>query len=421
LLFGYTSRFMMIYLHQVFAMADRRFDLSTCSLSELPSCMSHREQYDVLHRLLELLPTEYLRKEKNAIPEELIVSIVRTARGIIYSEPHVLRVEPPVIICGDLHGQYYDLLNLYSRRPPHGGDFVRFVEQRRHQLRGTSNALDAPTKRPRSPTKRPRSNSTDGVQSSSDTQDKDPSANTSPSSSSSVHLNKFLFLGDYVDRGSRSIEVMVTLLAQKILYPDKMFLLRGNHEDEQVASLYGFFDECKRRYSLRLFKVFCDLFRCLPVAAVVGDAIFCVHGGISQEVRQLSDIPDVRPSNVPHEGIVSDLLWADPELRLPYHSNGLYSPSPRNVSYIFSPAALDAFLTSCDLDLVVRAHQVVEEGYQFFPPQQRKLITIFGATNYCDEFLNRGAALEVKPDMQCAILTLEPPSEEQRQMLRSLR
>jgi serine/threonine-protein phosphatase PP1 catalytic subunit len=391
-------------------MNDRRFDLRTCTLSELPPQLSFREQYDVLHRLLDILPMEYLKKEKNAIPEELIIAIVRSARSIIYSEPHVVRVAPPVIICGDLHGQYYDLLNLYSRRPPYGGDHARFVEQRRQLLRGRGDG-DATIG-----SKRPRSVSADGAT----TQEPSPST-SAPPSSSATPLNKFLFLGDYVDRGSRSIEVMVTLLAQKILFPDKMFLLRGNHEDEQVASLYGFFDECKRRYSLRLFKVFCDLFRCLPVAAVVGDSIFCVHGGISQDVKQISDIPDTRPCNVPHDGIISDLLWADPEVRLPHHSNGLYAPSPRNVSYVFSPAALEQFLESCDLDLVVRAHQVVEEGYQFFPPHERKLITIFGATNYCDEFLNRGAALEVKADLQCAILTLEPPSEEQRKMLRALR
>lgn len=401
---------------KVLSMNDRRFDLSSCSLSELPSQLTYRDQYDVLHRLLDILPMEYLKKEKNAIPEDLIIAIVRSARSIIYSEPHVLKVEPPLIICGDLHGQYYDLLNLYSRRPPYGGDYARFVEQRRNLLKGRSDNISSST----TGSKRPRSMSADGTSS----QGGGSSASSSPTPSTTaptIPLNKFLFLGDYVDRGSRSIEVMVTLLAQKILYPDKMFLLRGNHEDEQVASLYGFFDECKRRYSLRLFKVFCDLFRCLPVAAVVGDSIFCVHGGISQDVKQISDIPDTRPCNVPHDGIISDLLWADPEVRLPYHSNGLYAPSPRNVSYVFSPAALEQFLESCDLDLVVRAHQVVEEGYMFFPPQQRKLITIFGATNYCDEFLNRGAALEVKADLQCAILTLEPPSEEQRKMLRALR
>jgi diadenosine tetraphosphatase ApaH/serine/threonine PP2A family protein phosphatase len=207
-----------------------------------------------------------------------------------------------------------------------------------------------------------------------------------------------------------------------------MVLLRGNHEDEHVASLYGFFDECKRRYSLRLFKVFCDLFRCLPVAAVVGESMFCVHGGISPELVTLSSIPDCRPCNVPHDGVICDLLWADPEHHLPVPVSsssaaleGLFAPSPRNVSYVFSDEALSRFLARNDLDIVVRAHQVVEDGYQFFPAHQRKLITIFGATNYCDEFLNRGAALEVRDDMCCSILTLEPPSEEQRRLLRSLR
>jgi len=97
----------------------------------------------------------------------------------------------------------------------------------------------------------------------------------------------YLFLGDYVDRGRHSIEVMCLLMAYKIKYPENFFILRGNHETESISRLYGFYDECKRRYSIKLWKTFVDLFNCLPVAALIEDKILCMHGGISPHLENL--------------------------------------------------------------------------------------------------------------------------------------
>jgi serine/threonine-protein phosphatase PP1 catalytic subunit len=124
----------------------------------------------------------------------------------------------------------------------------------------------------------------------------------------------YLFLGDYVDRAKQSIEVITLALCYKIKYHESFFLLRGNHECASLNRIYGFYDECKRRYSVKLWRIFADCFNCMPVAAVVADKILCMHGGLSPDLDNLSQIFDVpRPTDVPDEGLLCDLLWADPE------------------------------------------------------------------------------------------------------------
>jgi serine/threonine-protein phosphatase PP1 catalytic subunit len=124
----------------------------------------------------------------------------------------------------------------------------------------------------------------------------------------------YLFLGDYVDRAKQSIEVITLCLCYKIKYPEQFFLLRGNHECASLNRIYGFYDECKRRYSVKLWRIFADCFNCMPVAAVVEDKILCMHGGLSPDLDTLSQIFDIpRPTDVPDEGLLCDLLWADPD------------------------------------------------------------------------------------------------------------
>ena len=124
----------------------------------------------------------------------------------------------------------------------------------------------------------------------------------------------YLFLGDYVDRAKQSIEVITLAICYKIKYPESFFLLRGNHECASLNRIYGFYDECKRRYSVKLWRIFADCFNCMPVAAVVEDKILCMHGGLSPDLDHLSQILDItRPTDVPDEGLLCDLLWADPD------------------------------------------------------------------------------------------------------------
>lgn len=123
-----------------------------------------------------------------------------------------------------------------------------------------------------------------------------------------------MFLGDYVDRASQSVETLLLLLCFKIKFGRSFFLLRGNHECGTVNRVYGFFDECKRKYSVKVWKAFVDVFDCMPIAAVIEDQIFCVHGGLSPELHDLRDINGIqRPLDVPTAGVFTDLLWSDPE------------------------------------------------------------------------------------------------------------
>ena len=126
----------------------------------------------------------------------------------------------------------------------------------------------------------------------------------------------YLFLGDYVDRGKQSIESICLLLAYKIKYHENFFILRGNHECASINRIYGFYDECKRRYTPRLWKRFTDCFNCLPVAAIVADKIFCMHGGLSPELKSFDQIKKLaRPTGVPDTGMLYMRLCANISLQ----------------------------------------------------------------------------------------------------------
>ncbi|XP_075233850.1 uncharacterized protein LOC142331702 [Lycorma delicatula] len=213
----------------------------------------------------------------------------------------------------------------------------------------------------------------------------------------------FLFLGDYVDRGRQSVETICLLFAYKIKYPKKMNLLRGNHESAGINKVYGFFDECKRRYSVKLWKTFTDCFNCLPIAAVIDYKIFCCHGGLSPHLEIVEQIKKIeRPTDIPESGLLTDILWSDPE------GGGFkgWAPSDRGISYVFGADVVRRFLLRNDMDLVCRAHQVVEDGYEFFANQS--LVTIFSAPNYCGEFSNSAAILIVDENLVCSFMTVKP-------------
>ncbi|KAG5121037.1 hypothetical protein JHK84_039377 [Glycine max] len=218
----------------------------------------------------------------------------------------------------------------------------------------------------------------------------------------------YLFLGDYVDRGKQSLETICLLLAYKIKYPENFFLLRGNHECASINRIYGFYDECKRRFNVRLWKAFTDCFNCLPVAALIDEKILCMHGGLSPELTNLDEIRNLpRPTAIPDTGLLCDLLWSDPGRDV----KG-WGMNDRGVSYTFGPDMVAEFLTKHDLDLVCRAHQVVEDGYEFFA--DRKLVTIFSAPNYCGEFDNAGAMMSVDENLMCSFQILKPAEKKSK-------
>uniref|UniRef100_A0A8C0DAW3 Serine/threonine-protein phosphatase n=1 Tax=Balaenoptera musculus TaxID=9771 RepID=A0A8C0DAW3_BALMU len=269
------------------------------------------------------------------LQENEIRGLCLKSREIFLSQPILLELEAPLKICGDIHGQYYDLLRLFEY-----GGFP------------------------------PESN--------------------------------YLFLGDYVDRGKQSLETICLLLAYKIKYPENFFLLRGNHECASINRIYGFYDECKRRYNIKLWKTFTDCFNCLPIAAIVDEKIFCCHGGLSPDLQSMEQIRRImRPTDVPDQGLLCDLLWSDPDKDVLG-----WGENDRGVSFTFGAEVVAKFLHKHDLDLICRAHQVVEDGYEFFA--KRQLVTLFSAPNYCGEFDNAGAMMSVDETLMCSFQILKP-------------
>ena len=218
----------------------------------------------------------------------------------------------------------------------------------------------------------------------------------------------YLFLGDYVDRGEQSIETICLLLAYKIKYEENFFILRGNHECGSINRIYGFYDECKRRYNLKIWKNFVDLFNCLPIAASIDEKIFLVHGGLSPELKNIDEIKKImRPTDVPEEALLCDLLWSDPDQD---NIAKDWGTNDRGVSVTFNEKVLGKFLENNDLDLICRAHQVVEEGYEFFG--DKKLVTVFSAPNYCGEFDNNGAIMLVDENLMCSFKIIKAKGKE---------
>ena len=215
----------------------------------------------------------------------------------------------------------------------------------------------------------------------------------------------YLFLGDYVDRGKQSIETICLLMAYKIKYPENFFIIRGNHEAELVNRLYGFYDECRRRYSIKLWKKFTEMFNWLPVCALIDDKIFCVHGGLSPDLKDLEQLYEIkRPTDVPNNGLLCDILWSDPSDEIDN-----WGENERGVSFVYSKKVVKKFLQDNNLDLICRAHQVVEDGYEFFA--DRTLVTVFSAPDYCGEYNNCASMMMVDKNLMCSFKVLKPLSE----------
>lgn len=290
---------------------------------------------DAIEKLLKIGETRYYKSRDFPFSSWEIQLICYHAREIFLNQPSLLRLQAPIKVVGDIHGQFSDLLRILK-------------------LSG----VPAET--------------------------------------------NYLFLGDYVDRGKQSLETILLLFCYKIKYRDNFFMLRGNHESANVTKMYGFFDECKRRTTSKTWKMFIDVFNTLPFAAIIQDRIFCVHGGISPELRSLRQIENiVRPTDIPDEGLITDILWSDPDSTV-----SDWSLNDRGVSYTFGKKNVIDFCTQFKFDLIIRGHMVVEDGYEFFA--KKKFVTIFSAPNYCGEFNNWGAVMSVTTGLMCSFELLKP-------------
>ncbi|VDN06089.1 unnamed protein product [Thelazia callipaeda] len=214
---------------------------------------------------------------------------------------------------------------------------------------------------------------------------------------------RMIFLGDYIDRGPQSIETLIYLLCLKIKYRDRIFLLRGNHETPAVNRIYGFYNECAVKYNVGLWWDFQSFFNRMPVAGLISKRVLCMHGGLSPHLTNLDQIRQIRrPCEPLDRGLLIDLVWSDPTNK----GDGWFY-SPRGLSYSFGKGVLLAACKLLKIDLVIRAHQVVQDGYELMVG--KKLITIFSAPNYAGQFNNAGAVVCIDDDLQVTFQQLRVP------------
>lgn len=215
--------------------------------------------------------------------------LIEKAKEVIRKEANVPIVQSPVTICGDIHGQFYDLLELFKMcgEPP---------------------------------------------------------------------FNNFLFMGDYVDRGNNSVECFCLIMALKVRYPDRITMLRGNHESCDINRIYGFYDEVEKKYGTdKVWKDLTSVFHVLPLSALVDNQIFCVHGGLSPNLEKIDAVKKLdRFKDFPQEGPMCDLVWSDPD-----DTKMGFSPSPRAAGYLFGPDVTEKFLHTNQLRMITRGHQLV--------------------------------------------------------------
>lgn len=221
--------------------------------------------------------------------------------------------------------------------------------------------------------------------------------------------NSYLFLGDYVDRGYYSLETFSYLAALKLKYPDHIYLLRGNHECRQVNQLYGFYDECVNFYGhAGLWRMCNEVFDLLPIGAVVANRIFCVHGGLSPEIKLIEQIPLIeRQDELPSTGPFADLTWSDPE------EIECWGISPRGAGWLFGTQPTHEFCQNNKIDLICRAHQLAMSGYQYHFNEEQ-LVTVWSAPNYMYRSGNDASVLRIDEHFNREFIIFKAVSEDQR-------
>ncbi|TVY33403.1 Serine/threonine-protein phosphatase 2B catalytic subunit [Lachnellula subtilissima] len=268
------------------------------------------------------------------LTEEQALYIIEEGTKILKQEPNLLEMDAPITVCGDVHGQYYDLMKLFEV----GGDPAE---------------------------------------------------------------TRYLFLGDYVDRGYFSIECVLYLWSLKIWYPNTLWLLRGNHECRHLTDYFTFKLECKHKYSEKIYEACMDSFCALPLAAVMNKQFLCIHGGLSPELHTLDDLKNIdRFREPPTHGLMCDILWADPleEFGQEKTSEYFVHNHVRGCSYFFSYPAACNFLEKNNLLSVIRAHEAQDAGYRMYRKTRTtgfpSVMTIFSAPNYLDVYNNKAAVLK---------------------------
>lgn len=261
---------------------------------------------------------------KGELLDELTIKIIcLKLREILAEEDNVKILSSPITLVGDIHGQFYDLLELFKI----GGNV--------------------------------------------------PDVN-------------YLFLGDYVDRGPHSIEVIILLSLFKLKYPQRITLIRGNHETRVITQSYGFYTECQTKFGdTSVWQHITDMFDYLPIGALIDNEILCVHGGLSPSIETIKEISELnRFQEIPHEGPLADLMWSDPD-----SENTGFTMSARGAGFMFGIDVFERFMKLNKITHLIRAHQLCMEGYQLL--FNEKFITVWSAPNYLYRFGNMASILEI--------------------------
>ena len=298
--------------------------------------------------------------------KEFIISLMDQCIKVIKQQPMVVRVRAPIKVFGDIHGQYQDLMRFFD-------------------LWGTP----------------------------------------SDDATGDIEAYDYLFLGDYVDRGSHSLETVCLLVALKVKYPEQIHLLRGNHEDRWINNAFGFADECSMRLGedpsdpASVFNKINELFDWLPLAAIIEDKLICLHGGIGSTLNTLDQIEELkRPLDVVHEvqtptqQLVVDVLWSDPtdsDMDTGIQPNYIRDPNSTGNIVKYGPDRVEQFLAKNSLYIILRAHECVMDGFERFAGGS--LITVFSATDYCGRHKNAGAVLFITRKFEIVPKLIYPLSE----------
>ncbi|ODV95921.1 hypothetical protein PACTADRAFT_56394 [Pachysolen tannophilus NRRL Y-2460] len=260
----------------------------------------------------------------NLLGEELIKKLCFKLKELLITESNIVHLQTPITVVGDIHGQFYDLLEIFKI-----GGYP-------------------------------------------------PDTN-------------YLFLGDYVDRGYHSVETISLLIVLKLKYPNRVNLIRGNHESRQITTNYGFYTECINKYGSNsmVWQYFTDLFDYLILSCIIDNSIFCIHGGLSPNIQTINSILVIdRFKEIPHDGPMADLVWSDPDLDLLN-----FQISSRGAGYQFGINIVNKFLSINGFDKILRAHQLCNEGFQVF--WNGKVTTVWSAPNYCYRCGNKASIMEV--------------------------
>lgn len=265
----------------------------------------------------------YAYKNEQKLHKKYAYKILHDLYEYFQMQPSLVDVsfgpEDKFTVCGDIHGQFYDLMNIFEL-----------------------NGLPSET-------------------------------------------NPYLFNGDFVDRGSFSVECIFTLFSFKLLYPRHFFMSRGNHESRTMNQMYGFEGEVTAKYSRLMSSLFTEVFNWLPLAHCLNNRVLVMHGGLFEEdgvkLEQIRQV--VRNRQPPDSGLMCDLLWSDPQ---PAEGR---EPSKRGVGVQFGPDVTNRFIAENNLDYIIRSHEVKNDGYEV--AHDGKCITVFSAPNYCDTMGNKGA------------------------------